>query len=334
MGLLDRLSSLTPVRAVVNMLSGRVRLKDSVDMRRAAVLMEGYAWFQKQTGQGSGAPVPTEDEVVSFFQKAEDMSDGQRRVWVHEQVTEQVIAMFKCLDEYSAQLTQHTAGSSGAMTRSQVGGQHDWAPTLLMEQYGFALHIKESSIPSAGKGVFLQCPPGHTVFPGTVLGFFAGKVHLREHLQSMEVCASLFPDDNFMLMALADGSVVDGRTAHEVPSNPFALAHMVNHPAEGGEPNVLQVSYGFEHDPLGLTEFPKELRHHVPNVYAKPPTLLGTPDRFAFMHTVVLLATKPLVHGDELFLDYRLNPDSPDLPTWYVSYDAEAARKRLTDTDE
>jgi hypothetical protein len=46
------------------------------------------------------------------------------------------------------------------------------------------------------------------------------------------------------------------------------------------------------------------------------------------MPTVVLLSTEELRHGDELLLDYRLNPTAPDLPAWYKPYDAEQAKER------
>ena len=40
-----------------------------------------------------------------------------------------------------------------------------------------------------------------------------------------------------------DGILIDGRTAHEVPYNPYALGHKINHPPSNHEPNVFQVGY-------------------------------------------------------------------------------------------
>ncbi len=44
---------------------------------------------------------------------------------------------------------------------------------------------------------------------------------------------------------------------------------------------------------------------------------------------VVLLALRPLVHGDELLMDYRLNPGvaAELLPPWYSHCDLAAARR-------
>ena len=41
------------------------------------------------------------------------------------------------------------------------------------------------------------------------------------------------------------------------------------------------------------------------------------------MQMVVLLASAPLGHGSELFMDYRLNMDMDPskIPTWYHPYD-------------
>ena len=52
------------------------------------------------------------------------------------------------------------------------------------------------------------------------------------------------------------------------------------------------------------------------------------------MKGVALLSTRPLRHGEELLMDYRLNPTLEDLPPWYRPYDAEEARMRWGFGDE
>jgi hypothetical protein len=160
-----------------------------------------------------------------------------------------------------------------------------------------------------------------------------------------------------------------------MPYNPYALAHMVNHPPPGRLPNVMQLSYDFPTDPFGklrecifismfmflvlmfvaaisLDDFPRHLRRYVPNVYAKKPTWYGTWDRSAFMRvrlfgqlfvhlqlriahlqTVVLLSMPRIKDGDELLVDYRLNPKAPR-PEWYVPRDDEAAARRWAPPEE
>ena len=50
-------------------------------------------------------------------------------------------------------------------------------------------------------------------------------------------------------------------------------------------------------------------------------------NRSAMMRTVVLLAARPLSNGDELCMDYRLNPKAGKLPDWYVAYGSEEKEK-------
>lgn len=45
------------------------------------------------------------------------------------------------------------------------------------------------------------------------------------------------------------------------------------------------------------------------------------------MRSVVLVASRIIPPGEELVMDYRLNPDI-EAPTWYVQVDEELARKR------
>jgi hypothetical protein len=45
------------------------------------------------------------------------------------------------------------------------------------------------------------------------------------------------------------------------------------------------------------------------------------------MKTVVLIASRQIQPGEELLMDYRLNPDLPT-PGWYVPVDVEHSRKR------
>ena len=49
--------------------------------------------------------------------------------------------------------------------------------------------------------------------------------------------------------------------------------------------------------------------------------------RSALMRTVVLVASKPIAPGDELLMDYRLNP-AIEAPSWYVQVDESSSKKR------
>lgn len=76
------------------------------------------------------------------------------------------------------------------------------------------------------------------------------------------------------------------------------------------------------------SSFPKNLRKHVPYAYANKPSFLTRLGNVGcFMKGIVMIATRPIQNGEELFLDYRF-PDDPDLPwpDWYQpSKDSTAA---------
>merc|ERR1711871_1761275 len=190
----------------------------------------------------------------------------------------------------------------------------------------FSLQVKKSTIESAGCGLFVMNKgPRRFISPGTVIAIFPGHVHLLEYCSKLEYLEKLFPDSNFHLTRRQDGHLIDSRDINQLPSNPIALAHMVNHVPSGKHPNVIQIPFDFLADPWGTPGrdgFPKELRKYIPLRYAKPPTMLGTVDQRAYMHAMVLVTIRPLRNGDEIFMNYRLNANNPsDLPVWYAPYE-------------
>jgi hypothetical protein len=83
---------------------------------------------------------------------------------------------------------------------------------------------------------------------------------------------------------------------------------------------------------IGGGGIPMDLQRFIPNQYAKPP---GFINRMAIgpmtiIPGVAFLATRHLETGDELLMDYRLNPDAVELPGWYQQFNAEEARSRWT----
>ena len=67
----------------------------------------------------------------------------------------------------------------------------------------------------------------------------------------------------------------------------------------------------------------------IPNAYAKRPTFFGTFDEnTTLMHGMVLIAAKSLSKGEELVMDYRLNPKAGKLPEWYHTYSNEEIETR------
>lgn len=94
--------------------------------------------------------------------------------------------------------------------------------------------------------------------------------------------STLLPDKDFFLMGRADGCVIDGRAAEELPASPLAVAQAVNHPPKNREANTLQAAYdypseeggglemgqalfGGEKGGMGGLFFPSHLRPLIPN---------------------------------------------------------------------
>lgn len=220
------------------------------------------------------------------------------------------------------QASMHSRGGTGSREEYRGRADVDSVRKALRQQLGFTLRRGPSTIPMAGEGIFLE----GRVRIGTMVGLYPGLVYLQEHVRKPEEVAQLFPDPDMFLFQRYDRVMVDGRAAEEQQPNEYALAHLCNH----GKPNVMALAYDFAQDPLDWGGFPKELRPYIPNSYTRPRSLLGSPDQSALMQSVVLLTTTDVEDGEELLLNYRLNPKhgKESLPSWYVPVDVEEDSRR------
>lgn len=117
-----------------------------------------------------------------------------------------------------------------------------------------------------------------------------------------------------------------------MPYNPYAVGHLVNHPKDGATPNTIQYKYDFPADPLGWTSFPTHLRRYIPNKFALRPNWYATWDQSFCMQTVVLIANETIHDGEELTMDYRLNPNFPT-PAWYTPVNIHNVKLRYQNPD-
>ena len=280
----------------------------TIDNYRASVLLSSFA----QSKASGHTKHTTPEQMDQLFREVQEWSFEEFSSFAQDELHKQILSMFWALEKKA------TEGAAGTVAQS----------------VGFSLELRPSSIPNAGNGVFVVIPPESPlkiVPAGSVVALFGGHVHLAEFTTKKDyVQQTLLPDPDMLCLVRVDEPIViDGRTAHKCPRNPFALGHMVNH-CGTTKPNVLQHPYNFPHDPLEINadeSFPKELRRYIPNEYHLRPTLLGSPDRSSLMHGAVLIAARPIEHGTELLMDYRLSP-SVNLPAWYSHFDEEQAGKR------
>ena len=200
---------------------------------------------------------------------------------------------------------------------------------LIREQLGFSVLSLKSTVPGAGRGVFVD----GTAMAGSLLAFFPGQIWPKEYLSNAAFSTSIFKDDhNFQLSIRYDDVLIDSRKAaytvlNDVKSNPWAVGHIANHPPKHIVPNCRTVMINFT-EKMKLEA--SGLDRYVPNTYAKDPMLTGPKvlDRdLITMHGFGLMAARD-VSNEELFYDYRLSPGNGPYPKWYHPCDEESLKNR------
>lgn len=201
---------------------------------------------------------------------------------------------------------------------------------LIRQQIGYSVLSLKSTIPNAGRGIFVDgfAPAG------SLLAFFPGDVWPKEHLLNSNALTKYFQQDPRHLLSMRyDDILIDSRKSpytvlDDVNSNAFAVAHIVNHPSELDEPNCSTLAIDFIDD-MKLDEL--DLLQFVPNQYKKKPMMFGPQavDTDSIrVHSMGLVALHD-IKNQELFYDYRLSPGTHKaLPEWYHVFDEEAVRNR------
>lgn len=184
----------------------------------------------------------------------------------------------------------------------------------LKSAYGYGVVALQSSLPGAGRGVYIDgfCPAG------SIVAFQPGVVWSKEHLVALpiEEERQLEKNDNYQMSLRPDDFMIDSRRSpYTVLTNPWAVGHIVNHPTPANPPNCRSVMINFT-KAMDLKSL--NLESYVPNKYAKPRnlTLLGSlwEQDVVDMHGMCLVTTRD-VCNEELFYDYRLM--TPHRPSWY-----------------
>mmetsp|Transcript_2072 Transcript_2072/g.3789 ORF Transcript_2072/g.3789 Transcript_2072/m.3789 type:complete len:297 (-) Transcript_2072:231-1121(-) len=211
----------------------------------------------------------------------------------------------------------------------------------------FHLEVEKSSLNKdaceVGEGVFLKgkAPKGSViaVYPGLVAllgehgsGAIPYMLELEDGQDNPYVLARI---DGVLIDASIDISVIDdddegtwpmhyqpdssrGRNTLGSRHNPYALAHKINHGNSKENVNLLQIPYDFK------DSFPKHLRPYIPNKLVSRTLFNLQPEPLAWSQVYVALRD---ICDEELFVDYRINPDV-GYPEWYKPVDEEVARRR------
>eukprot|EP00892_Ulva_mutabilis_P011541 jgi/Ulvmu1/875/UM100_0028.1 len=203
---------------------------------------------------------------------------------------------------------------------------------------GFRLEVSKSGIEheAAGEGVWLR----GSAELGEVVAVHPGVVYSQAYHTEM----AGFPNitaNNDCILARYDNTLVDARpwaAGQPRPAaawvdvrqpldaalnlvdgrHPLAVAQFVNHPPRGGKPNVLLAPFD-----LRLAEDEAELRRFLPYVTCTATVAATASGRV----TGLALVARRRLEDEELFMDYRLNPNHPR-PAWYTPVDALAEQRR------
>ncbi|KAL6077892.1 SET domain-containing protein 9 [Balamuthia mandrillaris] len=105
--------------------------------------------------------------------------------------------------------------------------------------------------------------------------------------------------------------------------NPWAVAQLVNHPPAGKRPNVMCYALDWylqeQEEQMNEAEvmpmIPLHLQPHLPCLPFRQ--VRDERNGKRVLKGMVLVATRDIEEGEELLLDYHLNPKSESLPQWY-----------------
>ena len=218
--------------------------------------------------------------------------------------------------------------------RSEVSDKERAAAVAdgVRSKLGFSLHVASSSIPGAGRGLYLR----GSAPAGTVVCLYPGVVYLPLDLTNVktpEEVEATFGVGNNNLLSRFDGTVIDAND-FMVPDdprpaleNPFASGQFINHASTSAGANVLSCSYNFPSDEKLPDGFPKHLHPYMPNRYAVPPGLVSLLQTNGAVGMSVAFVTTRDVADEELLANYRLNPNL-GLPEWYTPIDEDEDARR------
>nr|XP_039267841.1 SET domain-containing protein 9-like [Styela clava] len=180
----------------------------------------------------------------------------------------------------------------------------------LVKSRGFSLEVRKSTLTGAGRGVFVR---RGAVKKGTVVSFYPGTIYLPYESIFFQSIANPF------IFKCSDGILIDGNnkgisklifkscaerdrvgpylTADVTWLNPYKsslnnIGQIVNNQTSANPANVCYQEFDFPDD------FPLELKKFIPHVFYQ--SLCGRRE----MRTVVLVTTRHIEKGEELFSSY------------------------------
>ncbi|OQR89689.1 hypothetical protein THRCLA_09631 [Thraustotheca clavata] len=298
--------------ALTGTTAGR-RFQEQMDVATIAMLT-----YLKGLYDENPSVVTPEDKEALFNQAVEAMESKkfeEHKSIAQEEITKQVQIMFDAVVKGN-QIVQQKPNVFSITEETTSAKHYKSIEEYVQDRIGFSLKVGESSIPDAGRGLFLQ----GSALAGTVVALYPGTVFLSEHYRKkyFDVVSN-----NPYARARFDGAIINAKDEAIPHANHFALAQLVNHPPSGTLPNVLPMAFDFPNlEPFTNEEFAK----YIPNKYIEQPSLLAMGNQLKSSCKGLALVALYDIHDEELMLNYRYNPSLP-YPSWYTPVDKEADEK-------
>ncbi|KAF4325049.1 hypothetical protein BBO99_00000606 [Phytophthora kernoviae] len=298
-----RLAGTTPAR----------RFQEEADVGVAAVL-SCFRGLKLNPQNADKDPSELFDEAVGVvgkkkFEKQKEYVQNE----ISKQLQENFEAVLKMPSEAEKNLPKMSL--SGFERTSEVGDTLGISDDF-QKLFGFTLDVAESSVSEAEEGVKLR----GSASIGSLVALYPGVVYLPEHYKKNEYMKEI--SNNPFARARFDSVIIDAKNESSTPRNPLAVAHKINHPPSGTPPNVLAFGFEFPPEEPFTTE---EYDALIPNRFVKEPSRLSMFGKRTIVHGLAFIAMANIEDDEELFLNYRYNPDRP-LPKWYTPVDIESDR--------
>lgn len=242
----------------------------------------------------------------------------------------------------------------------------------LKEAHGFVPVVQKSSIPNGGNGLFIEgCAKAGTIialYPGicympsdlyripNCLEFTQRNEYLMWRYDgividgevALEIESSDSDNDDDDDVAVQEQTEQESMGI-ELITHPFSNGHLANHAPLGHTPNCLQFHMNI---PINRNSAP--LRRYIPNsmYFASRRTVLdgitnttirqkvSSVSEFGVITgadncipTLAFVATRD-IQDEEVFINYRYNPNGPKCPSWYHDCDPESSTRRWADGDK
>ncbi|KAE8910377.1 hypothetical protein PF005_g9171 [Phytophthora fragariae] len=241
----------------------------------------------------------------------------QQKQYVQEEVAKQVQSSFEAVLRMPKNSEKNVPKMSlSGFERTTEVEEKLGITDNFQKLYGFTLNVEKSSVPDAGEGVKLR---GSAPI-GSLVALYPGIVYLPEHYKKKHHLSEL--SNNPYARARFDSVIIDAKKESSNARNPLAVAHKINHPPNGTPPNVLGFAFEFPPEEPFTT---KEFDELIPNNFVQEPSRLSMIGKRTIVHGLAFISTADIADDEELFLNYRYNPDRP-LPEWYTPVDVESDR--------